>query len=502
MTLGIDSIGPAPCRSITFMRAFRRLGVALTVTSLCGCTTAGIFSPNVRLYSDKDKVSATTKAQRSLDNNPASGACATLSKPPSRQSTGDSAADKLVADFDAVRVEHGIVPIAFAPEAYRISPAALLAEVKVLRNAKTLANAKSALSKTLDPVELVLVSMLPPWAGDENVTLSSLVSVINAGATDAASGVAASTDELPQPAKDAISAASDVLELGTEKALPLNALLHAARLTTKSDEEAKSSSYGRSDHKRLFNDLQTLQVLRTFHFLTLLSAVQLHKMMKATPLPSDPEIQTEIRIFNWARFLSTYFDAYFRSGHFLAVTDNGNPILKLGTDGFVSRAGMSVQFAGVDYALTTNSSTVSLHHNYPAVAQFGPQLVRVFVEALFDANGLSPMAVSNSTACAQHLFDETECLGSAANNSPAAKNVIEQIDLMASASEALTTAATGAILRGVNVVALNNEAVAQVLETLVGVNARKITEKLVYSSSVRDGLVCPAQAAPAALTVQ
>jgi hypothetical protein len=502
MTLGIDSIGPASSRSITLMRAFRRLGIALTVIGLCGCTTAGMFSPNVQLYSDKDKVSSTTTAQQSSDKNSASGACATIPKPTLPNLTEDSTAKQLVADFDAVRVEHGIVRIAIDPDAYRISPAALLAEVKALRNAKTLANANADLPTTLDPVEMVLVSKLPPWAGDQNMTLSSLVSVINAGAADAASGVAASTDELSQPAKDAISAASDVLKLGTEKALPLNALLHAAHLTTSSAEEAKSSSFGRSDHKRLFNDLQTLQVLRTFHFLTLLSAAQLHKMMQATPLPSDPEIQTEIRIFNWARFLSTYFDAYFRSGHFLAVTDSGNPILKLGTDGFVSRAGMSVQFAGIDYALTTNLSTVSLHHNYPAVAQFGPQLVRVFVEALFDANGLSPMAVSNSTACAQHLFDETECLGSAANNSPEAKNVIEQIDLMASASEALTTAATGAILRGVNVVALNNEAVAQVLETLVGVNARKITEKLVYSSSVRDGLVCPAQAAPAALTVQ
>jgi len=53
------------------------------------------------------------------------------------------------------------------------------------------------------------------------------------------------------------------------------------------------------------------------------------------------------------------------------------------------------------------------------------------------------------------------------------------------------------------VVALNNEAVAQVLETLVGVTSRKISEKLLYLTITQDGnTTCPAKASTAPLTVE
>jgi hypothetical protein len=40
------------------------------------------------------------------------------------------------------------------------------------------------------------------------------------------------------------------------------------------------------------------------------------------------------------------------------------------------------------------------------------------------------------------------------------------------------TVSAGALIRGGNITALNNEAVAEMLETLAGVNARKTTKRV------------------------
>jgi hypothetical protein len=338
------------------IKAIRRLCIAFTAVSLCACTTAGMFSPTVELKPETDKVASAIETQKPDMTQSWTEGCTPLAPPPSFAPTADERATKLNDDFNAVRIEHGISRIGFSPDAYRIAPDALLQEVKRLRDAKTSYNAdpKAALTG-LDAVEKVLVAKLPPWAGDRNVTLPGLLAQANTGSAAAPPAGTPSTGTLSQSAQDAVGAASDALKLATTKASPLNALIDAAQLRTDVSDNNARSLFQREDHRRLFQDLQTLQVLRAFHFLTLVSAVQIHKMAMDNPPPGDAALKPEIRIFNLARFLSTYFDAYFRSGHFLEVTDNGNALLKLGSDGFVSRAGMSTQFAGIDYAVTTHS---------------------------------------------------------------------------------------------------------------------------------------------------
>jgi hypothetical protein len=144
---------------------------------------------------------------------------------------------------------------------------------------------------------------------------------------------------------------------------------------------------------------------------------------------------------------------------------------KLGALAFVTRSEPTVPFSGISY---TPGSGVS--PAFPQVAQFGPQLIRVFVEALCDANGLHPLGMPSATACQPDykLFDvTTECQKPGVALSPS----LTAINMLATASEALTQTATGPLIRGANVASLNNEAVTQMPETLASVNARKITEK-------------------------
>src|SRR6185312_6233881 len=106
---------------------------------------------------------------------------------------------------------------------------------------------------------------------------------------------------------------------------------------------------------------------------------------------------------------------------------------------------------------------------YPKASEFGPQMIRVLIEAIFDANGPHPTSVHQSTACVSGLFEGSECLD--ANAQPDA--LMTRIDMLASSGEALSSAGVGAIIRGANVSALNNEAVANMLETFAGVSSRK-----------------------------
>lgn len=492
---------------------------AASVCALSACTTGGFFSPYARLEPDTDTATSSGNASKA--------ACTAATRNPVKTLVlpTDAHAAELVKNFDAVRHEAGITKVAVDLKLDSfVSLSEFVNEVQRLRDGKrAAAGPKNAVSPAggapaaavgtsnppLDAVERVLIDKLPNWAGDSNVTMPALDATIKAAGETAASDVVAAaasgtqaTTPLPGNAALAVSAGVTLLSLGAGKAAPLNALLPPeAKAPEEATRNAGAATFDRSDHKSLFQNLQTLQVLRAFHFMTLASAVRLHTMARSGA--SDGDIQTEIRIFNWSRFLSTYFDAYFRGGHFLQVTVNEDKIKSLASTGFVTRSGMSVQFSGIDYALTIGQSGVSLHHTYPQVSQFGPQLVRVFVEAVFDANGLSPMAVSNSTACTEGLFTADECISSDGKDK-ADEDATQQIDMLASASESLTTAATGAIIRGVNVVALNNETVAQVLETFAGVNARKITEKLVYLTATKNGTAgaCPARAVTASLKVK
>lgn len=142
----------------------------------------------------------------------------------------------------------------------------------------------------------------------------------------------------------------------------------------------------------------------------------------------------------------------------------------LGSENFVTRAGISVQYAGVGVTVGEDGKgLVAVSH--PPSTEVAPQLVRVVTEAMFDSVGPRVPGVANSTICKANSKNCASDKESAA---------IKELDDYGNRTEALVSSAAGKLLRGANIVALNNEAVAKSLETLSGVTARKWLEKALW----------------------
>lgn len=215
-------------------------------------------------------------------------------------------------------------------------------------------------------------------------------------------------------------------------------------------------------------------------------------------------------------YISAYFKAYFRSGKVVQLTVNAadlkarivaklkeelpglsdadydalvqqrledlgfdastNRIFgKLGAKKFVTRDGQELQFPGFSASIAVGSSDISRTDiNYVAV---GTDLIRVLLHAMYDANNRTP-AVSNATG----VTDLKGSLFALAVNdtSRVSAEKFEQIEVRANQVEGVVAAGTGRIIRGISVIALNNEALATVIETAVGLAVRKTTETIMY----------------------
>jgi hypothetical protein len=370
-----------------------------------------------------------------------------------------------------------------------------------------------------DPTEALILSKLPKWAGQPS-SLFPLQANIDQLRANANAGLTKIRDD-----------SFTIFDLASRHSQQRNRLITTkgsttgdpTQTTTDTGGDLTVASINRTEHDTILDSLETLAGYRAFHVLTLISAAHLYEMLKKNPLPDLNTLNGEVRIFNLNRYLSTYFDAYFRGGQFIQFTADQKAIAstlttdlqkrvksglqpaevsqfitdeftklcqgqnntsvcasQLGQTAFVTRAGLSVQFSGISFAVTTTNG-LGLSHNYPQLSQFGPQMIRVLVEALFDANGLSAKSVPNSTECVEGLIKD-DCLTA---NDTAGQATLEQIDMIASALEALNSTATGVLIRGLNEAALNNEAVSQSIETLIGVTARKLTERVLYSASLQ-----------------
>jgi len=240
-----------------------------------------------------------------------------------------------------------------------------------------------------------------------------------------------------------------------------------------------------------------------------------------------------IQEFNTAIFLTKYFEAYFRDGHFIQVSVNSSALLKkatqdvqnrlsgiglsgdqqttvtnalgdlekqlqaglcnssdttstclltqpLGSTAFVTRAGTSVQFSGISISIGDNGklSPTATHLSSTVIA---PQLAEVFWEAVFDSFPPYVPASSTSTACVAELYPSSSSLCMDANYPKADKDKVDTVDADATKAQSAAAAAASYIIRGGWLLSLNNEAVAQAVETSVGEIARKTTEKLVWN---------------------
>lgn len=142
----------------------------------------------------------------------------------------------------------------------------------------------------------------------------------------------------------------------------------------------------------------------------------------------------------------------------------------IGTEGFVTRAGMKVSFQGISVDIGKDG-TAKAAVTHPEATEVGPELARVITEAVFDSMGVKVPAAADSTACKANVLP---CV------TDSEKADVERMDGYATRAEATVSAAAGQVFRAGGPVALNNEALAKSLETLAGVTARKVLEKAAW----------------------
>ena len=106
-------------------------------------------------------------------------------------------------------------------------------------------------------------------------------------------------------------------------------------------------------------------------------------------------------------------------------------------------------------------------------------LVRVFLEAVFDSFHGLPVVSSATAKELGHCVNDPERATSAASVHLSEENFAE-VENWVNRGEAVTTALVGSAVRGAGWIALNNESLAGLLETMVGVLVRKTTEKAAW----------------------
>ena len=191
----------------------------------------------------------------------------------------------------------------------------------------------------------------------------------------------------------------------------------------------------------------------------------------------------------YAAFLEVYLKAYFRNGEFGSIKfGEKEGFGKVGQGAFVSRVGRQLQFPPLEVTVDpTQHTAVSVAKI--EYADVGADLVRVILEALFDAHDRFP-AVENATGADASRFLAAEVKAGypllvhvPPEKGEPGKVTAEQFTRAAEYAnkvEGFAAASTGQLVRGGSFLSLNNEAVAKAIEALAGTTARKATEKAMY----------------------
>ena len=111
--------------------------------------------------------------------------------------------------------------------------------------------------------------------------------------------------------------------------------------------------------------------------------------------------------------------------------------------------------------------------------QVGADIIRIVIEAIGDEIAQLP-ANKASTACLMNT-PELKCYGDPKEQVTSAQ--FAQVNFKADQVEALAGATAGQLIRGASIAALNNEAVAKIVETAVAVIARKTAERVAWCSA-------------------
>lgn len=219
---------------------------------------------------------------------------------------------------------------------------------------------------------------------------------------------------------------------------------------------------------------------------------------------------------NLARYVAAYVRDYFQGGKFLKVDVGGSgitdalrkrfPLLTdaqlrdvfkdylgsgwlfggVAAESFVTRAGAEYRFPAVDLRVDPVGGAVSRASelDLPLVAS---DLTRVVLEAVFDAHDRLP-AVSGASGVS--IPDAGLPVHDPAVGSVDAAE-FGAVNRIANQAEAAVSSAVGPAIRGAGWASLNNESLARLIETLVAVTVRKVTEKAAwcwYSCRLNDAV--------------
>jgi hypothetical protein len=156
--------------------------------------------------------------------------------------------------------------------------------------------------------------------------------------------------------------------------------------------------------------------------------------------------------------------------------DNMYHLISAKSDGgFVSRSGDKYQVPSVTVTVTpgANKAVNVSKVDFTAV---GADVMRVFVEAVGDYWAQLP-GVAGSSGVKMKLLRVY-------GQDPAKEQVdatqFKEVNDWSSSAETAAAGATGQLIRGIGWVSLNNEALAKVIETAIGVAARKASEKVTW----------------------
>ncbi len=185
----------------------------------------------------------------------------------------------------------------------------------------------------------------------------------------------------------------------------------------------------------------------------------------------------------FARLLLAYNKAYFGDFSFKAepapAGDSIRGVTKVTSSGFVDRNGNVFVFPGLSSEVeipTQKDRPVRFRTGDMDSRRIASDLVRVFLEALFDAAFRVP-AEQNSTAVTVMWGDPPRPYPKFdADHPPIALDQFARVSRDALRAEAAAMSAVGKAVRGGGVFGTNNETLAAALETAAGVIAKKLAE--------------------------
>lgn len=157
----------------------------------------------------------------------------------------------------------------------------------------------------------------------------------------------------------------------------------------------------------------------------------------------------------------------------------------LGTDpdapvGFTSRAGDNFQWPTVEVAIDASADNVVSWSDIDAKA-IGSQLIRVFIEAVFDAQlGVPGVGSATGVQLKREEYRLQEFVAAEDGALGVTTEEFNAINDWGGRAEGVASSAIGQLIRGIGWISLNNEALAGLIETAVGVMVRKLVEAALW----------------------